>query len=87
MTEKEELEKLAQCLNWFDDGRSLGHTVVNLFDRYGDNFIIRGDGVDYTKEEAIEECDRRITRWTESIKLFRKEIDEIKGEPGPDGVD
>lgn len=76
MTEREEMEKLAQCLNWFSNNRlSTLHKVVNP---WGDRLIIEGDGIRYTKEEAIEECQRRITWATKTIETFKNEIAQIK---------
>lgn len=79
MTEREELETLARCLDYFDgDLHVVDHTVVKLPDG---TLVLRGDGVDYTKEEAIKECDLRIRIQAGAVERFRKEIAQVKGEP------
>lgn len=76
VTERGEMEKLAQCLNWFDRGpQALGHKVINPWE---ERLIIEGDRVRYTKEEAIEECQRRITWATKTIETFKNEIAQMK---------
>ena len=54
-TEQEVLEELTSFLNSTDDSRSLGWYVTELDGR----LIIQGDGVSYTKDEAMTELDKR----------------------------
>lgn len=56
MNEQEALEELASWLNTTDDSRSLGWVVKKDL---GDKLFIKGDGVNYTKDEAIVELDKR----------------------------
>lgn len=56
MNEQEALEELASWLNITDDSRSLGWVVKKDL---GDKLFIKGDGVNYTKDKAIVELDKR----------------------------
>lgn len=55
-TEQEVLEELTSFLNATDDSRSLGWDVIELDGK----LIIQGDGVNYTKDEAMTELDKRV---------------------------
>ena len=54
-TEQEVLEELTSFLNSTDDSRNLGWYVTELDGK----LIIQGDGVNYTKDEAMIELDKR----------------------------
>ncbi len=77
MTERKALEELASWLNTTDDSRCLGWEVAPLYRTHGE-LIIKGDGVNYTKDEAIIELENRERYNIETALGIHKALDKVR---------